>query len=443
MNKPLAQLEPSAGNAGSSPERARGGFLLVVALIGILAVGAGVYAWKRSKQETAQDQSAQSSEAPATASTPKTPAEQSEPLPEPTTTPPPPGPVTPSITARETPTATPAVSKLEPSTYTRNLVGGLAGIDIKNGPLTPEKIAAWKQTLATLKQQGAEAVPAILEYMAKNTDLNFDAVGLGKDLGASSLRMALLEALQSIGGQEGLNASLSVLQSTTEPKEIAYLANAINSRVPDQYKQEIMSAVRETLAMSGQGKLNGADVGPLFETLAKYGGTAAIPDLQASLKQLKYYSVMALGNMPENAGLQELMQIVGDPNNPNKSAANPAWQVLAEHVNDSPDVKRLLLQQAQNDSIPYSTWVNIIEALGGARMYYGNTALEGGPLPGDKSWTLLSGPQFFYSRQNLNMTADQINQSMATLNQLLPLVKPPVQEQIQRTLAQLQTRLGQ
>jgi hypothetical protein len=438
MNQDLEQSTQSSARRPPETESARKGFLVMVLLIGAIAIGAGLFAWNKSRNAAPQEPIAQAEEATKPPIV-KAPAQDPDALPEPATTPPPPAPVNPALTARQTPPAT--APKIEPSTYTRNLVAGLAQIDLKSGPLTPEKIAAWKQGLAALKAQGAEAVPAILEYMAKNTDLNFDAVGASKDLGSSSLRMALLESLQSIGGQEGLNASLSVLQSTTDPKEIAYLAKSIDTQVPDQYRQEILSAVRETINMAGQGKLNGADVGPLFEALTKYGGAAAIADLESALSKFRYYSVMGLANTADNLGLKELMQMVNDPNSPFKSAANPALQVLAEHANESPEIKQMLMEKAKADAVPYSTWVSIIEALGGAQMHYG--VPPGGPQAGDKTWSLLNGPQFFYSSLNPNMTEADMTQRISTLSELAPLVKSPeIQAQIQQQISRLQTKLG-
>src|SRR6185295_18600419 len=119
-----------------------------------------------------------------------------------------------------------------------------------------------------------------------------------------------------------------------------YLAKSIDTQVPEQYRQEILTAVRETINMASQGKLNGADVGPLFEALTKYGGEAAIADLESSLSKFRYYSVLGLGNSA--LGLKELMEIASNPDSPFKSAANPALQVLAEHALESPEVKQML-----------------------------------------------------------------------------------------------------
>ena len=136
------------------------------------------------------------------------------------------------------------------------------------------------------------------------------------------------------------------------------------------------------------------------------------------------------------------MQIANDPDSPFKSAANPALQVLAEHATEFPEVRQLLLEKAKADAIPYSTWISIIEALGGAQMHYGIP--PGGPRPGDKTWSLLNGPQYFYSSLRPNMTQQEVNQRISMLNELNGVAKSgDIQQQIQRQIGQLQTQIGQ
>src|SRR5207237_7151630 len=97
--------------------------------------------------------------------------------------------------------ASDATPRVEPSPATRQLVNALTQIDLRQGPLTAEKAAEWKQNLQQLTAQGAAAVPAIREFLEKNLDLNFDSTS-GSLLGQPSLRLSFLETLQNIGGPE-------------------------------------------------------------------------------------------------------------------------------------------------------------------------------------------------------------------------------------------------
>jgi hypothetical protein len=437
-------LEPKTSGTGTAApaDGPRTGFLLMVLVIAAAVIGGGIFFRKKGQSSTSPEQTAQADETPKAVSkhTAKT---DPDVMPEPNGTALPPASVNPNVTARtQAASTTPAVPKPEPSPYTRSLVKALAEIDLKNGPMTPEKAEAWKAALAQLKQQGAAGVPAILEYMEKNTDISFDALGVSKDLGSSSVRMALLESLGSLGS-EGIAPSLQVLQTTTDPREIAYLAGSLDAAAPEQYRQEILRAARDTIGMAGENKLPGVDVGALFDTLKKYGGPGAVADLEGLANNYRYYSLIALGTMPDNAGVNSLISMATDPNNPNKSARNPALQMLAQLAPQSPEAQTALLNEIKADSIPYATWVTIADVLGGGKFYIGNPSTMGGNQPGDKTWHLPGGNQSFYLRPDPTMTPEQAQQNINFINQALANTKnQAAQELLQRSLGQLQGRVG-
>src|SRR5262249_4960208 len=68
-------------------------------------------------------------------------------------------PISRPVTQAETPA--PAIARVEPTPYTRQLVAGLTNLDFSHGPITKEQAAQWKQTLQSLTSQGAAALPAI------------------------------------------------------------------------------------------------------------------------------------------------------------------------------------------------------------------------------------------------------------------------------------------
>src|ERR1043166_9260939 len=106
------------------------------------------------------------------------------------------------LTIKRPAPATPAPqvpARPEPTPMGRYLVNNLVALD-KNGVLkTPEQIAAWKQGLTNLVQQGESGLSAIQEYLEKNVDFALDAES-AKALGYSSTRAALYDALAQIGG---------------------------------------------------------------------------------------------------------------------------------------------------------------------------------------------------------------------------------------------------
>src|SRR2546427_6805277 len=153
----------------------------------------------------------------------------------------------------------------EPTAETRQLVNALFQPGMA---LTQEQTAHWKQSLGQLVQEGASAVPAMREFLARNVDMDFGP-DLSQILGYSSVRTAMFDALQQIGGPEALSLMLETLQTTSDPREIALLARSLDQQAPAQYRQQALSATRETLAMAADGKLDGRDVGPLFEVLQR------------------------------------------------------------------------------------------------------------------------------------------------------------------------------
>lgn len=428
-------LQP--GTSGDGNEGARTGVIAAVLLVGIAVVGGAVFFYKTNNKPATPPPAEQTAEqTPKPRLTPKRPQPAEE---------------TPTVAAAEpvtpAPAATPASAPVsrpapaaparpEPSAYTRSLVNTLSGIDLKNGPLTPEKVEAWKQALATLKQQGAAGVPAIMEYLEKNTDISFGEAG--KDLGASSVRLALLESLASMTGPEALQASLQVLQTTTMPSEIAYLAASLDTQYPGQYQAEILRAARDTIQMAAENKLPGVDVGPLFQAMAKHGGAGVVADLESLVSNYRYYGVISLGQLPDNAGVNSLIEMAKAQNNP---ARNPALQMLAQASLQSPDAKAAFLAQARDGSIPYATWVTIFDVLGGHRFYIGNPAELGGNQPGDKTWQLAGNKQQFFVRET-PMSADEANTSLALAKELMAGSNDQaVKDGLQQVIGRLESKL--
>src|SRR5206468_442210 len=144
----------------------------------------------------------------------------------------------------------------EPTAETRQLVNALFQPGMA---LTQEQTTQWKQSLGQLLQQGAAAVPAMREFLARNVDLDFGLEG-SQVLGYSSVRTAMFDALQQIGGPEALSLMLETLQSTSDPREIALLARSLEGQAPEQYRHEAINAARGALAMAAEGKLEGRDV---------------------------------------------------------------------------------------------------------------------------------------------------------------------------------------
>src|SRR5438067_8294056 len=128
---------------------------------------------RRGKTEPATDESAQSI----------TPSSEAPPAPVP------PREVIASAPVSAVPQASPQPQPASP--YARQLVNALVQLNMTNGALTPEKLAAWQQALQQLTNAGPAAVPAIREFLQTKQDANFDTLGGTPVVGESSLRLAM------------------------------------------------------------------------------------------------------------------------------------------------------------------------------------------------------------------------------------------------------------
>src|SRR6266516_1497578 len=206
----------------------------------------------------------------------------------------------------------PTVPRVEPPPYTRQLVASLTNLDFSHGPITREQAQQWKAGLQTLTQQGVTSLPAIREFLEQNQDLNFAAVSGGGLLGQSSMRAALIDALQQIGGPEATALMLQTLQTTALPSEIDLLARNLEQQAPGQYRQETLNAVTEVLAMAEKGQLAGWDVGALFQVLQNHGDATTAEALAQLQSKWNYYATMALAGLPGGEGVPSLIRQVQD-----------------------------------------------------------------------------------------------------------------------------------
>jgi len=336
--------------------------------------------------------------------------------------------------------SSPASSRPEPSPYTRQLVASLQ-LDPSQGPITPEKAAQWKLSFQQLVQQGAVAVPAISEFLEKNLDFSFTSVPGGDSLGASSMRMALLEALQAIGGPEALSATAQTLQTTSDPREIAWLARSLEQQAPEQYRHMAVAAANEALAMAAAGKLEGRDVAPLFEVLQQLGGAQAAFDLAKVTGNWNYYAAITLANLSDGSGVPALIQMVQDPDAAVKGTRAAALQMLAQVSASAPEAREVLFEQARLGKIPASSWPGIAAVLGGDTFQMGKPESASSDI---KTYHLTRGNQNYFSGSNLaGWSSAQINDQLALISRLLSLnLHPSAIQTLQSSRATLSGMLN-
>ena len=350
-----------------------------------------------------------------------------------------------AVPAGAAPPAAESVSR-EASPQTRQLIASLAQLDLKQG-ISSEQAAAWKRNLKELAAQGADGVAGIREFLGRNQDYDFSAARGGKELGHASLRRAMLDTLQQIGGPEAIDALVQTLRTTADPVEIALLARALEQQAPGQFLPLALDAAREALAMAGKGQLARVDVAPLFELLQKYGGPGAVADLEKAASQWNYYATIALADMREGAGIPALIQMVQDPKAATLGSSHVAFRLLAQLSREFPDAQNALVEQVRQNRIPESAWPELALALQGYRLEYLQSVLPDANVSRTATISQTHGVSFgnqrFATTSTLaSLTPAQVQQQVRIIDQLLAATAAPAGRQaLEGARANLASRL--
>jgi hypothetical protein len=332
-----------------------------------------------------------------------------------------------------------------PTSALRQLVGNL--VNLEAGAWTEEQVAAWKQNHQQLIKQGSDAVPAIAEFLAKNTDFDFGDAGK-QTLGYTSARTAMIDALAQIGGPVAELALSDVLRTTSEPREIAMLAQNLEKLNPGIHQAEALDAARQAFEVMAQGGLQNRDAAPLFEILQQYGGPGVVSDLQSKISQWEYYSAISLARLPDDAGVPALVQLAGDQSSAVPGAKAIALQMLAQLATQSPDAQAALLQQVRQGKLTAFNWIGLEPLLAGNQLVFQDSMFDN-PLDrvsvdDVKQTHVPFGNQSFYTLPLGALTIEQIDQRSALINELLSATSDPVALQmLQKAKAELSHRSSQ
>lgn len=314
----------------------------------------------------------------------------------------------------------------EPTAEARAAVAVLAQLDVSSGNITPTQAAVWKESLRALVGQGETAVPAIREFLEKNLDLNFGSLDNGAAMGASSLRMALLKAMQEIGGEQAIAGSLQTLQTSADPTELALVAGYLQKADPAQYRDSVLAAAHEALNMAATGEWDGRDVAPLFDVLKTFGGELAAQDLERYANKWFNYTPLVLAELPEGAGIPSLIRLATDGS---VTLGKETYQrMLAQVSAQSPDAATALVQLAQAGKIDPSSWRAMADALTGITLQLMQTPVSSSAAvtASSKTYHVALGNQNYLEQPApAEMPADQVTQRIALIDQLLGVTSNP------------------
>jgi len=309
----------------------------------------------------------------------------------------------------------------------RHAVAALTQIDLTGGAITPAQAAVWKESLRALVGQGEAAVPAIREFLEKNLDLSFASMENGSAMGSSSLRMALLNAMQEIGGDQAIAGSLQTLQTSADPAELALVASYLQKADPTQYRESVLAAAHEALNMAATGQWDGRDVAPLFDVLKTFGGEEAARDLERYANTWFNYTPLVLAELPDGAGIASLIRLAVNADGSVQLGKETYQRMLAQVSVQSTDAQAALLQQAQAGKIDPSSWRSVADALAGITLQLTQAPVSGSTsTAGSKSYHVAIGNQNFLEQPApANMPAEQVTQRIELIDRLLGVTSNP------------------
>jgi len=304
------------------------------------------------------------------------------------------------------PTAAPSIARTP-----QQLVAEILEISSTEGPITAEKAEKFKRNLEELIKQGAGSVPAIRELLEKKLEYDFADVPGGEQVGYASLRASMIDALKQIGGPEAQEAMVQVLQTSALPSELLAIANNLDQDAPGLYRDQILNAARESLAIAATNQYANVELGPAFRILQNYGAANTTADA-AKNEPANFNNAINLANMPEGQGLASLVQMAENPSS--ASGQTIATEMIAQMAGQNSKALDAVIQMAQNGQISNGTWEKLAPILGGDQYQIGSSAQSSGDpnVPQNSGFTII----------NNVTTSDEINQRIALIDKILGIV---------------------
>ena len=313
-----------------------------------------------------------------------------------------------------------------PPSAAQEVIARVGQPDFFTGGVSPQKAEELKRSFKQLVEEGAGAVPAIRAYLDRFQDVDFDPVGASKQVGYTSLRMGMLDALRQIGTPEAKELSLQTLQTTGDPQEIAFLAKGLEKQSqlpPDQFRSVVLAAASETLALALGDQWNGRNVTPLFEVLQKYGDESVIGLLEKSSSKWNFYATLALAGMPDGAGIPALVRMAQEQASVAGRNGDQALRPLVQAAMQFPEARASLLEQARLNQVPEKSWPGIAASLAGNYVQYGNRLFGN------------TAPPVVWSKEQIGLRLDLIDQMIAATT------SPAGKQVLQSAQAQVLNRL--
>jgi len=269
-----------------------------------------------------------------------------------------------------------------------------------SGSISPEDAARFKADLNELIQRGPASVAAIKAFLDESLDVAYKDVTGGDQIGFSTLRSSMIDALRQIGGPEAQTAMVATLQSTAAPSELLQLAGALNSMAPGIYRDQIVAAARATLKMAEANQLGtNVEMAPIMRMLQTYGANSSMADA-AKNNPAEFASAIQLANLPDGQGLPALTKLAQDSSSGSQLMAT---EMIAQLAGQNSDALNTLAQLVQDGKVKSGDWIHLAPLLAG-QQYQLDPSSQG------------------YSMVNQQMTPDQMTQRIMLIDTFMDYV---------------------
>lgn len=260
----------------------------------------------------------------------------------------------------------------------------LLQVKSRDGSLTQERAGDVRRTLRKMATQGTEGTAAIEDLRRRLENGELDA-GAGSGAGdETSTTVSSRDAgSEPDADPDGVGPLLERLTTTTDPMEIAMLAQELEEQAPGEYRREVFDAARLALRNAAKDPPEErVDVSPVFETLEAFGDDDVVKDLEQDTIW-RQYSLMTLAGMPDGKGIPSLLASASDPRLPLEQRPQLAFQMLAQAAAEYPQAGDALIDLARSGQIPARAWRLLGSALEGMHLKFPLSIFDETNLGGD------------------------------------------------------------
>lgn len=247
---------------------------------------------------------------------------------------------------------TTSVSTNKALTHSQQIIGQLQWL--LDQPSDHVTISQIKKLLVQLTDQGDAGVPMIREFLLSGKDHSLPAHNAFRQ---SSLRLALIDSLHRIGGEQADMVSVELLKTGVSAREFVVLSGFLENQDAGLYHSDIQYAGQQILAKSTD--VDGVELGPVYQLLGEAGATS-VDELSQAPQHMQHYASVTLALLPDGKGVPALLEELKRSGKKFDSQKDQLrLKLLAQVAVDQPEAATALADLASQNLIPDKIWPEI------------------------------------------------------------------------------------